>query len=176
MLNVKFNHKNLIHNITWVLSVILIVLADQITKSIVAKNMQLHDEIPVIKGLFNLYYVRNKGAGLGILSNARWVFLSLTTVIIIVVTALLIINYFKHVLANVSLIFILGGGIGNMIDRVMIGEVVDFFQFQIKFFDFIFNVADVFVTFGTILFVIYYIFIFERQNNNKDVGELAEKN
>ena len=103
-------------------------------------------------------------------------FLSLTTVIIIVVTALLIINYFKHVLANVSLIFILGGGIGNMIDRVMIGEVVDFFQFQIKFFDFIFNVADVFVTFGTILFVIYYIFIFERQNNNKDVGELAEKN
>ena len=151
----KLNCKNLIHNLVWIISTLVIVLLDQISKKVVVNNMEIHDEIPVLKGFFNLYYVRNKGAGLGILSNARWVFLSLTTIIIIVITALLLINYFKNFLANISLIFILGGGIGNMIDRVMLGEVVDFFQFQIKFFDFIFNVADVFVTFGTILFVIY---------------------
>jgi len=170
------NYKNLIHNLVWVISTFIIVLLDQITKKVVVNNMELHDEIPVIKGFFNLYYVRNKGAGLGILSNARWVFLSLTTVIIIVIAALLLINYFENFLANISLIFILAGGIGNMIDRVMLGEVVDFFQFQIKFFDFIFNVADVFVTFGTILFVIYYIFVYERQNVSKDVGKPSEQN
>lgn len=162
---VKTNNlsRNIIRNAIWVVAVILIVALDQLSKSIVVNNMQLHDEIPVIKGFFNLYYVRNPGAGLGLFANARWVFLSLTTVVIIVAAALLIIDYFKHPLANTSLIFILGGGVGNMIDRIAMGEVVDFFQFQIKFFDFIFNVADVFVTFGTIFFVIYYIFIYERR-------------
>lgn len=162
---IKFDNPKrcLINNIIWILSVAAIVLVDQFTKSLVVKNMELHDEISVINGFFNLYYVRNKGAGLGLFADARWVFLSLTTIIIVVAIALLVIDYFKHPLANMSLIFILGGGVGNMIDRIILGEVVDFFQFQIKFFDFIFNVADVFVTFGTILFIIYYIFIYERQ-------------
>lgn len=155
--------KHIYRNLIWVISVTAIVFIDQMTKNLVVKNMELHDEIPVINGFFSLYYVRNKGAGLGLLADARWVFMSLTTIVIIIAIALLLIDYFKHFLANLSLIFILAGGIGNMIDRVFIGEVVDFFQFKIRFFDFIFNVADVFVTFGTILFVVYYIFVYERQ-------------
>ena len=156
-------------NILWIFATALIVFIDQLTKVLVDKNMQLHDEIKVLKGFFNLYYVRNKGAGLGLFANARWVFISVTTVVIAVAIFLLFKNYFKNILADISLTFILAGGIGNMIDRLFLGEVIDFFQFQIKYFDFIFNVADVFVTFGTIMFLIYYLFFYDKEcekNNN----------
>ena len=168
--------KNLSKNILWIIIVAFIVFIDQLTKFFVVKNMELHEEITVLKGFFNLYYVRNKGAGLGILSNARWVFMTLTTIIIILSIVLIVIDFFKHWLAELSIIFILGGGIGNMIDRVFLGEVVDFFQFQIKYFDFIFNVADVFVTLGTILFVIYFIFIYDNPKGNSYLDEHTESN
>lgn len=175
--NVKLNSpKSIIKNSIWIISVVIIVLLDQITKNLVVNNMELHDEISVIKGFFNLYYVRNKGAGLGILSNARWVFMTLTSVIIIVCIVLLVIDFFKHWLADLSMIFILGGGIGNMIDRIFLGEVVDFFQFQIKFFDFIFNVADVFVSVGTVLFVIYFLFIYDKQKVESADDEQLQSN
>ena len=166
-----FSRENIFRNSFCIVFVSVIVLLDQISKNLIVKYMKLHDEIPVIKGFFNLYYVRNKGAGLGILSDARWVFMSLTSVIIVISIALLFIDFFKNKLADIAIIFIVGGGIGNMIDRIFLGEVVDFFQFQIKYFDFIFNVADVFVTFGTILFVIYFIFIYDKQKGNSSVDE-----
>lgn len=162
--------KQIIRNLLWIITTAFIVFIDQLTKIMIDKNMQLHDEIPLIKGFFNLYYVRNKGAGLGLFANARWVFISVTTVVIIVAIYLLFKRIFKSVLADISLVFILAGGIGNMIDRLVLGEVIDFFQFQIKYFDFIFNVADVFVTFGTIMFLIYYLFFYAKESdNNKDV-------
>ena len=166
-----YNRNKFLYNFIWLISTILIVAFDQITKCLVVDNMQLYDEITVIKGFFKLYYVRNSGAGLGLFANARWVFLTFTTIVIIIAIFLLIKNYFDHILAYISLVFILGGGIGNMIDRVFIGEVVDFFQFQIKFFDFIFNVADVFVTFGTVLFVIYYLLYFDKNKESADVAK-----
>lgn len=162
-----FKKKYLYHSF-WIILTLLIVLADQITKFLVVENMNLYDEITVINGFLKLFYVRNPGAGLGILANARWVFITFTFVIIIIAVILLALDYFKHPLADVSLIFILAGGIGNMIDRLLFGEVVDFFQFQIKFFDFIFNVADIFVTFGTIMFVIYYLFCFGKVKGASD--------
>ena len=151
------------YNFIWILLTSLIVFVDQITKYIVVSNMNLYDIIPVIKGFFNLHFVLNEGAGLGMLANARWVFMTFTTIVIIAVIFLLLKNYFDNIIAYLSLIFILAGGIGNMIDRVFLGKVIDFFQFQIKFFDFIFNVADVFITFGTIMFIIYYLFLYKEQ-------------
>jgi len=172
--------KNLLSNIRkkmlWSVLVAVIVIIDQVSKYIVVKNMDLHDEITIFKGFFNLYYVRNKGAGLGMLANARWVFMSLTTVIIVASIILIAIDYFKHWLAELSIVFIIAGGIGNMIDRVFLGEVVDFFQFQIKYFDFIFNIADIFVTFGTILFVIYFILIYDKPKDKSLIDEQIESN
>ncbi len=165
--------KDIIRHLILIVSVAFIVFLDQITKGLVVKNMELHDEIIVIKNFFNLYYVRNKGAGLGILSNARWVFMIMTSLIIVLALGLLFIRFFKHWLADVSIVFILAGGIGNMIDRIALGEVVDFFQFQIKFFDFIFNVADVFVSVGTVLFVIYFIFVYDKKKD-KSLNEEQE--
>ena len=142
---------------------LLIVFFDQFTKFLVVANMKLFDEIVVIEKFFNLYYVRNDGAGLGILSEARWIFISFTFIVIFAVIFLLIKNKFDNILAFFALIFILGGGVGNMIERLFLGEVVDFLQFQIKYFDFIFNVADIFVTFGTIMFLIYYLFFIDKK-------------
>lgn len=163
--------KNFLYSSIWIISTLLIVILDQITKYLVVQTMNLYDEFSVIRGFFKIVYVRNPGAGLGILSNARWVFISFTFIIIFLAIILLVKNYFKNSLANTALIFILGGGIGNMIDRLAFGEVVDFFQFQIKYLDFIFNVADIFVTFGTVLFVIYYLFIYNKKTDEVNKNE-----
>lgn len=167
MINKIYLRHKFIYNLIWIITTSVIVGLDQLTKALVVKNMELFEEITVIDGFFNLYYVTNDGAGLGLLSNARWVFISFTFIIIFIAIFLLIKNFFNHILAFLSVIFILAGGIGNMIDRLFLGEVVDFFQFQIKYFDFIFNVADVFVTFGTIMFVIYYLFIYDDKKTEK---------
>ena len=166
MINRLYKKNKLVYNLIWLFVTLAIVSLDQITKLLVVKNMTLYEEIPIIKGLFHLNYVLNDGAGLGLFSNARWVFITFTTIVIILAIIALFKNYFNNTLAYFSVIFILAGGIGNMIDRVFMGEVVDFFQFQIKFFDFIFNVADVFVTFGTIMFVIYYLFIYGKKEQS----------
>ena len=154
-----FGKKPVLRNLVWIVATALIVFIDQLTKRLVVKNMELYDEHILIPGFFNLNYVRNRGAGLGILADARWVFIVFTAAVIVIVVWLLAAYKFKSAFANISLVFILGGGIGNMIDRLAYGEVVDFFQFQIRYFDFIFNVADIFVTFGTLMFAIYYIFM-----------------
>ena len=167
MINKIYLRHKFIYNLIWIITTSVIVGLDQLTKALVVKNMELFEEITVIDGFFNLYYVTNDGAGLGLLSNARWVFISFTFIIIFIAIFLLIKNFFNHILAFLSVIFILAGGIGNMIDRLFLGEVVDFFQFQIKYFDFIFNVADVFVTFGTIMFLIYYLFIYDDKKTEK---------
>ena len=166
MINKLYNKSKLAYNGLWILITVIIVLLDQITKFAVVKNMYLFQKITVIDGFFDLYYVRNDGAGLGLFSNARWLFMSFTTIVIIFTVILLIKNYFSNGMAFLSIVFILSGGIGNMIDRVLFGEVVDFFQFQIKYFDFIFNIADVFITFGTIMFAVYYIY-FHDKNKGK---------
>ena len=170
----KISLKKIVLHIMWILATAAIVALDQLTKYLVVKNMELYDEISVIPGFFGLNYVRNKGAGLGVLSGARWVFMIVTTVVIIVVSILIFIDFFKSRLADTALVFILAGGIGNMIDRIFLGEVVDFFQFQIKLFDFIFNVADVFVTFGAVLFVIYYLFYYGKDKEKTNVKQQLE--
>ena len=80
----KISLKKIVRHIMWILATAAIVALDQLTKYLVVKNMELYDEISVIPGFFGLNYVRNKGAGLGVLSGARWVFMIVTTVVIIV--------------------------------------------------------------------------------------------
>lgn len=146
----------------------LIIVADQLSKYFVATRMSVHQEITIIPGFFRLCYVRNPGAGLGILANARWVFLLATCVIIVVIAVVLVRNALHNAFADISLTLIFAGGVGNMIDRICYGEVVDFFQFQIKLFDFIFNVADVAITFGAIMFIIYFLFFTGKNNPDED--------
>jgi signal peptidase II len=91
------------------------------------------------------------------LSDQRWVFMVVSAISMVIIVWLLYKEYKRHPLLNVALSMVLGGGIGNMIDRIRLGYVVDFFH--VDFVDFaIFNVADSFITVGAILLVIYVIF------------------
>ena len=133
------------------------VIADQVSKYFVVETIALHETVPFINGFMSFYHTRNTGAAFSMLSNNRWVFMVMSFVSMIIITALLVKEYKRHKLMTVSLAMVLGGGIGNMIDRVRLGYVVDFFKTE--FIDFaIFNVADCFVTVGAILLAVYVIF------------------
>ena len=131
---------------------LIIVLIDQITKFLIKANFQLGQSLPLIKNIFHLTYIHNFGAGFGILQQKEWILIFIS---IIVIGA--IFYYFdrikdKELLLQVLVGLILGGTIGNLIDRVAYGFVVDFLDFRIWP---VFNVADSFVTIGVIGLIIY---------------------
>ncbi len=132
------------------------VLLDFVTKKVVAGNMTLYQSIPVIPGVFNITYVKNTGASFGMMAGARWFFVAVTVLLIAAVIYYTVKNNIKDKLFLVSASFVVGGGIGNLIDRIATGAVVDFFDFCLINFA-IFNVADCFVVVGVILMAIYYI-------------------
>lgn len=135
---------------------LLVVLLDYITKRIVSGSMVLYQSIPVIKGVFNITYVKNTGASFGMMAGARWFFVAVTVILIAAVIYYAVKNKITDKLFLVSASFVVGGGIGNLIDRIATGAVVDFFDFCLINFA-IFNVADCFVVVGVILMAIYYI-------------------
>lgn len=133
------------------------VLLDQISKSIVVNGLPLYGEARFIPGVLSFYHTRNTGAAFSMLSDRRWVFMLLSCVAIVAITVMLYFWRSRHVLLTVSLSMILGGGIGNMIDRIVNGYVTDFFR--VDFVDFaVFNVADSFITVGAVLLGVYIIF------------------
>ncbi len=115
--------------------------------------------VEVIPGVLNFRLVLNDGAALGMLDNARWVFLVLSTVAIIAILVYLFRKKPQNKLLLVSLTLITGGGIGNMIDRIWLGYVVDFIDFCAfpKLWMWVFNVADSCVTVGAVLLALWMI-------------------
>jgi signal peptidase II len=137
---------------------ILVVVFDQLSKTIVSTNMEVGDSIVIIEKVLSFTYVRNEGAAWGILSDHRWIFLVLTALAII---AIPIITYklrgFGYFFA-IAMSLIWGGAIGNMIDRLFIGSVVDFIE--VTFIEYpVFNIADSCVVIGGIMLLIYLVFI-----------------
>ncbi len=138
----------------------LSVVLDQITKYLVVLYMSPVDtSIPVIGGVLNLTYITNDGMALGLLENRRWIFMTLTAVTIIAITVYMAVKKPKNRLFVTSLALICGGGVGNMIDRVLRGTVVDFIDFCAfpDIWRWIFNVADICVTVGAGLMILYVI-------------------
>lgn len=126
---------------------------DQLTKLLVANNMSLYQSISVIPSTFNLTYIQNKGAAFGMLANHRWVFMIVSTVAIIGMGVYLFRFCKEKMLFKVGLALVISGGIGNMIDRVAYGYVIDMIEatFIETLFGWsfaIFNVADSFVCVG----------------------------
>lgn len=140
------------------LIVLFITVADQITKFLAVSELKPIYTYPIIKDVLHLTYLENTGAAFGILKNARWIFMILTTAVVIALALFIVLRRDKiSGLLTVGLCFVIGGGIGNMIDRVFNGYVVDFVDFRLINFA-IFNVADSFVTVGVILIVIDVLF------------------
>lgn len=131
---------------------ILVVALDQVTKHIVVKTMAISETIPLIEGVFHITSHRNRGAAFGLFQEARWFFIVVT---IIVVGA--VIWYLPRMKgqrsALIAFSLFLGGAVGNFIDRLMTGEVVDFLDFRLINFP-IFNVADSAIVIGVILLLL----------------------
>lgn len=138
----------------------LIIILDQVTKIIIKANVALYERIVVIKGFFVITHVRNSGAIWGILSDhsSQAVFLIITGLSI--AALVLVFYYFFKLQAHctlelLSLSFIIGGALGNIIDRLTQGYVVDFLDMFIKKYHWpTYNVADSFITIGVIVFII----------------------
>ena len=154
----------------WILITVGVVVLDQITKWLAVEYLIPIGTVPIIKDALHLTYVENPGAAFGMMQNSRWIFLLVSTVAIIAIIIYLIKFAPKNKLAQLSLAFILGGGIGNMIDRVALGYVVDFIDFRLINFA-VFNVADSFVCVGAALLIIYVLFIEGKENKRSDGDE-----
>ena len=143
------------------LATAVLVGIDQLTKYLVTSNMQLGQSIPVIDGVFELLYHRNPGAAFGILPNQRWIFITFTFIVMLVILVILMSGKFrKYKLANAAGVLILAGGISNMIDRLAYGYVVDFLY--AKFINFpIFNFADCCVVIGAALLLVAFLFVYK---------------
>ncbi len=165
--------------ILWTIIIIASVLLDQLTKWIVIRNMDLYQSIDVIDGLFSFTYIHNRGAAWGMFSDSRWVFIVATAAALIVLPIVLYKYRKLHLIFGLSLSFLIGGALGNMIDRVFNGYVVDFLEFT--FIDFpVFNVADIFIVVGTAMMMIYILFIdkelfADRKKKASDPGDLTEQ-
>ena len=142
----------------------LTIAADQITKRIISENMALGETIPVIENVFHITYVRNTGAAFGILQGQTVFLVTVTTILL---SAVLIFYHKRtkgcHFTLPFALALIFGGGAGNFIDRLMVGSVVDFLDFRVFP---VFNAADIFVTTGCGLLIVY-VLIFERDKDDK---------
>lgn len=136
-----------------------IVAADQLTKIWVVANIPLHTSLPAIDGLFHLTYVQNTGAAFSALEGMQWLF----ALVFAIFTAGLIWEFSKKRLPFLPferwcILAIWAGGLGNMLDRVRLGYVVD--MIAVDFIEFpVFNVADCFITCGCIALMVSLIFI-----------------
>jgi signal peptidase II len=134
---------------------LFVILLDQFTKWLIVKKMELGESIEIIENVLYITSHRNRGAAWGILQGQMWFFYIITIVVIIGII------YYMHThakgkpLLRLSLAFMLGGAIGNFIDRVFRKEVVDFINTYIFTYDFpIFNIADSSLTIGVVLLFI----------------------
>ena len=145
----------------YVLVLLLCVAADQAVKYYVVTHLALYETAPLIPGLVELFYIQNTGGGFSILAGHTWVLTVITAALMAVIAALLVRKTFPHPLGMWTLTVILGGGLGNLIDRVRLGYVVDMFNFQFMNYP-VFNVADILVVCGTIGFAAYYLLLHDK--------------
>jgi signal peptidase II len=130
--------------------VVIVLLIDRITKLWVVSKMELSETIPVINGFFHITYIKNSGAAFGILANMRWGFVIVTVLVLTAIFYMAVKTSREDRYLTMIYGMITGGALGNLIDRVRTGLVIDFFDFR-GIWPYIFNVADSFVVVGVIL-------------------------
>lgn len=146
------------------IAVLFCVFLDQWTKLLAVRYLKGKNPIVLLDGVFELSYLENRGAAFGIFQNQRWIFIVFT----IVIMAALLIFYWKlpnskrYLPMQICCVVIFAGAVGNMIDRLQNGYVVDFFYFRLINFP-VFNVADIYVTGATIIAAIFFLFYYKEE-------------
>jgi len=134
---------------------VLFLIIDIISKLIVSNLMSVSDSIVIIKDFFYITYVRNTGAAWSIFAGETWLLIIVSLVIISFIVYYIYKNKPKDKLEIVGYSMILGGAIGNFMDRIIYGYVIDFFDFYIFGYDYpIFNVADSFILIGVVILIV----------------------
>lgn len=148
-----------------------IVGLDQWTKWLVVKNIPLFSNVKVIPGLFGLTYTQNTGGAWSMMEGMIWLFVLIFLVFAIAMILELVTKRFGlSKIEHWCLVAILGGGLGNMIDRIRLGYVVDMIRLDFMNFP-IFNVADCFITCGCIALIVHLLFFnkgFWKDKNDSD--------
>ena len=147
---------------------------DQWVKHYVTVNIPLGEAQPFLPGLVELRTVHNYGAAWSSFSGMRWLLIGLTGAVMVFLIVLLARRTVRHPLGLAAVTLILAGGIGNLIDRVRLGYVVDMFNFQFMSYP-VFNVADICVVTGVILFIVYYLFLYEKYDSKNAHGRKGGK-
>lgn len=148
-----------------ILSFVLLVAIDQISKYIITSTLKLHDSIPVIKDVFEIHYIQNRGAAWGLFENQQILFIICT----LFACFFGVLFYIKCVQANklnalqMCLVLILSGAIGNFIDRITNQYVIDFLYFKLIDFP-VFNIADCYVTVGFFITIILVLFVYKEED------------
>ena len=137
---------------------VVAVVADQVVKYLVVANIPLHTEVPFINGLVHWTYTQNRGAAFSSFEGMTWLFV----IVFVLFTASVIWEFSKKrwpftTFERWCIVSVLAGGVGNMIDRLRLGYVVD--MIEVEFISFpVFNVADCFITCGCILLMVHLVF------------------
>lgn len=150
--------------------VLLITVFDQIAKLLVVNHLMPVDTIPLVFDVFHLTYCENPGAGFGIFAEHTELLSILTIAIVATVIGYVIKKRPESKCLVVALTFMVGGAVGNLVDRIRLGYVVDFFDFRWIHFP-IFNVADCFVTVGAVLFAVYILFFSDKKEQTDGTDE-----
>ena len=153
------------HYILAALLVFISVCFDQFTKALAVSHLKGQQPLMLIKNVFQLEYLENRGAAFGMLQNKQIFFF----VIVLIISVFIIWFYLhvpmtgKYLPLRFCAVFIFAGAIGNFIDRVKLSYVVDFFYFKLINFP-IFNVADIYVTVGTFVLAFLLLFYYEEED------------
>lgn len=143
-----------------------IVGLDQWTKALTVAHVPLHEDLPSVLGIFHITHTKNDGAIWGVLSGQTWLFILVMALFLALLVVLIWKKWLTKKFEWVCLAFIAGGGIGNMIDRLLCGKVTDMIEFDFVQFP-VFNVADCFITVGCFALLIYIIF-FDREKKKDE--------
>lgn len=162
----------------WLAIIAVTVFIDQITKYLTIFYLKPIDTLPIIQDVIHLTYVENTGAAFGMMKDSRWVFMLVSSVAIVGILGYMVYHIWikkqpMHWAQALSLSFIVGGGIGNMIDRTLLGYVVDMIDFRLINFA-VFNVADSFVCVGAGIMILYLILEMVKETKAEKAARAAE--
>ena len=143
----------------------VLVIIDQIIKYFISAYLQPVGSVSVIDNIFSLTYVENKGVAFGMFSDMRWIFVALTSILLVIIIFYMFKKRPKGKFFYVCAALIIGGGIGNLIDRIFYGYVIDYLS--LSFFPPVCNFADYCITAGTIMLVIYLLFFSDILDSSK---------
>ena len=152
--------------------ILLLVIIDQLLKIIMQGWLMYEGPYVVIDGLFQFSYVENRGMAFGMMQDMRWVFIALTTVVTVYLIYLLLFKKIRSKWATAGIVLIVSGGIGNMIDRLFRGYVIDYIETTFVNFA-VFNFADMLVCIGAAMVIVKLfadLIVESRKGKSKDAA------